>query len=115
MKDVVAVTPDRKDLVDTFTTPRFLGLTGPDGFWAKTGAVGENVIIGVLDTGFWPENPAFSDRTGTNPNGKPGKLDYQQIPGWHGKCVTGRGLQRLDVQPEGDRGAVLHRGSRHCP
>jgi len=89
MKDVVAVTPDRKDLVDTFTTPRFLGLTGPDGFYAKTGALGENVIIGVLDTGFWPENPAFSDRTGTNPNGDSSKLDYQQIPGWHGKCVPG--------------------------
>ena len=89
MKDVVAVTPDTKDLINTFTTPKFLGLTGPDGFWAKTGAVGENVIIGVLDTGFWPENPAFSDRTGTNPNGKPGKLDYHQIPGWHGKCTPG--------------------------
>ncbi|HZF26230.1 MAG TPA: S8 family serine peptidase, partial [Steroidobacteraceae bacterium] len=89
MKDVVAVTPDTKDLVDTFTTPRFLGLTGPDGFYAKTGAVGEDVIIGVLDTGFWPENPAFSDRTGTNPNGKGGKLDYHHIPGWHGKCQNG--------------------------
>lgn len=89
MKDVVAVTPDTKDLVDTFTTPAFLGLTGPTGFYEATGAVGENVIIGVLDTGFWPENPAYSDRTGTNPKGKPGKLDYKQIPGWHGKCTPG--------------------------
>lgn len=89
MKDVVAVTPDTTDLVDTFTTANFLGLAGPNGFWAATGAVGEDVIIGDLDTGFWPENPAFSDRTGTNPNGKSGKLGYQQIPGWHGKCTPG--------------------------
>ncbi|MGQ0834014.1 MAG: S8 family peptidase [Gammaproteobacteria bacterium] len=89
MKDVVAVTPDTTDLVDTFTTPNFLGLAGPSGFWEATGAVGEDVIIGDLDTGFWPENPAYSDRTGTNPNGKSGKLGYHQIPGWHGKCTPG--------------------------
>ena len=88
-KNVVAVTPDAKDLVDTFTTPNFLGLTGSTGYYQTTGAVGENVVIGVLDTGFNPENPAYSDRTGVNPNGKPGKLDYQQIPGWHGKCTPG--------------------------
>jgi subtilisin family serine protease len=89
VKGVVAVTPDAQDAIDTFTTPNFLGLTGPTGYYQTTGAVGENVIIGVLDTGFWPENPAYSDRTGTNPNGKSGKKDYQQIPGWHGKCMPG--------------------------
>jgi hypothetical protein len=88
-RSVVAVTPDRTELVDTFTTPNFLGLTGATGFWQATGAVGENVIIGDLDTGFWPENPAFSDQTGTNPNGKTDKKGYQQIPGWHGKCTPG--------------------------
>jgi subtilisin family serine protease len=88
-KNVVAVTPDSKELLDTFTTPNFLGLTGPTGYYQTTGSVGENVVIGVLDTGFNPENPAYSDRTGVNPNGKSGKLDYQQIPGWHGKCTPG--------------------------
>ncbi len=88
-KGVVAVTPDSTDLLDTFTTPNFLGLTGPTGYYQTTGAVGEDVVIGVLDTGFNPENPAYSDRTGVNPNGKSGKLDYQQLPGWHGKCTPG--------------------------
>jgi hypothetical protein len=32
-KNVVAVTPDSKDLLDTFTTPNFLGLTGPTGYY----------------------------------------------------------------------------------
>ena len=88
-KGVVAVTEETVDSVDTFTTPNFLGLTGASGYYQTTGAVGEDVVIGVLDTGFWPENPTYSDRTGTNPNGKSGKKDYQQIPGWHGKCTPG--------------------------
>ena len=55
-----------------------------------TGATGENVIIGIVDSGVWPEHPSFSDRTDVNGNGtKDGKLGYQQIPGWHGKCDPG--------------------------
>ena len=47
------------------------------------------MIVGDVDTGVWPENPAFSDRTGVGPNGQGGKLAYHQIPGWHGKCTPG--------------------------
>ena len=51
---------------------------------------GEDVIIGIVDGGIWPESLSFTDRTGTNGNGsKDGKLDYHQIPGWHGKCTPG--------------------------
>src|SRR5690606_39300366 len=46
--------------------------------------------IGSADSGVWPEHPSFSDRTGTNGKAsKEGKLAYQQIPGWNGKCVPG--------------------------
>jgi subtilisin family serine protease len=89
-KNVVAVSLDEAVPLDTSTTPAFLGLTGGSGFWQFSGnAVGEDVIIGVLDTGFWPEALSYSDRSGTNPNGKTGKKGYQQIPGWHGKCTPG--------------------------
>jgi subtilisin family serine protease len=48
------------------------------------------VIIGIVDGGIWPESLSFSDRTGTNGNAtKDGKLAYQQIPGWNGRCVPG--------------------------
>jgi subtilisin family serine protease len=90
---VAAVEADVAVPVDTITTPKFLGLTAPGGLWSQLGgfeSAGEDVIIGDIDTGVWPEHPSFSDRTGTNPNGVPGKLDYHQIPGWHGKCVPGQ-------------------------
>ncbi|NNC39193.1 MAG: S8 family peptidase [Acidimicrobiia bacterium] len=86
--DVVMVYQDELMQLDTSTTPDFLGLTAEGGAWGM-GYVGEDVIIGIVDSGIWPEHPSFSDRTGENPKGKPGKLDYQQIPGWHGKCVPG--------------------------
>jgi hypothetical protein len=89
-KGVVAVSKDDLRSVDTSSTPNFLGLSGPAGFWNTTGAKGEGVIIGMVDSGIWPESDSFTDRTGSNGNAtKDGKLDYQQIPGWHGKCTPG--------------------------
>ena len=86
---VLSVARDEIRTMDTSTTPAFLGLSGPDGFWAKK-ATGEDVIIGIIDTGIWPEHPSFSDRTGSNGNdSQDGKLSYQQVPGWHGKCSVG--------------------------
>ncbi len=90
---VVAVTPDEIRQLDTSSTPDFLGLTDADGLWAdlgwpakagkKTDGAGEDVIIGIVDSGIWPEHPSLSDRDAR------GKLVYQQIPGWHGKCTPG--------------------------
>ncbi len=90
---VVSVTKDTLLQLETATTPAFLGLSGADGFYARTGVKGEDVIIGIVDSGIWPEHPSYSDRTGTNGNGtQDGKLSYQQIPGWHGKCTPGVGF-----------------------
>jgi len=95
MPGVLAVNKDEARSLDTSTTPDFLGLTEPGGAWSA--ALGENVIIGIVDGGIWPEHPSFSDRTGSNGNGsKDGKLDYQQIPGWHGKCVPGENFNASD-------------------
>ncbi len=94
---VLAVSKDEIRQLDTSSTPAFLGLTGPTGFYSTTGATGENVIIGIVDTGAWPEHPSFSDRTGVNGNAtKDGKLGYQQIPGWHGKCTPGEAFTAAD-------------------
>jgi subtilisin family serine protease len=86
---VLAVSKDEARALDTSSTPGFLGLPGAAGVWA-TQAKGEGVIIGIIDGGIWPESLSFSDRTGSNGNAsKDGKLDYQQIPGWNGKCIPG--------------------------
>jgi subtilisin family serine protease len=89
-KGVVSVVKDELRQMDTSTTPNFLGLSGPTGFWANTGATGEDVVIGMVDSGIWPESESFTDRTGTNGSGtQNGKLDYHHMPHWKGKCVNG--------------------------
>jgi hypothetical protein len=64
------------------------------------GSAGEDIVIGMVDSGFWPENPS-SDRNAA------GKLVYHNIPHWKGKCHPCRGVQRFGLQPEGYRGALL--------
>lgn len=94
---VVAVTEQQLVKADTSSTPSFLGLdnAATGGLWTKAGGnlKGEGVIIGVIDSGIWPESLSFTDRV--DANGKPaakGFLAYQQIPGWHGKCTPGEGF-----------------------
>jgi subtilisin family serine protease len=93
MPGVLAISRDEMRTMDTATTPTFLGLDAANGLWDQLGGVdnaGEGIIIGIIDSGAWPESLSFSDRTGTNGNAtKDGKLAYQQIPGWHGKCTPG--------------------------
>ncbi len=90
---VLAVSKDELRQAVTSSTPTFLGLDAPGGLWDQLGGVGragEDIIIGDVDSGIWPESLSFSDRTGENGNAtKDGKLDYHQIPGWHGKCTPG--------------------------
>ena len=58
---VVAVQRDRLAHTLTTTTPHFLGA---DRVWPTLGGparAGRNVVIGVLDSGIWPEHPSFRD------------------------------------------------------
>jgi Subtilase family/Fibronectin type-III domain/PA domain/Peptidase inhibitor I9 len=88
---IVAVTPDEIHTIDTSSTPNFLGLIDGSGNWTFP-AKGEGIIIGDVDSGIWPEALSFADRVDANgvPSSAPtAKRAYQQIPGWHGKCVPG--------------------------
>jgi len=87
--DVLAVTPDELHEINTSTTPSFLGLTGAGGLWDQLGGptgtrthagAGENIAIGVVDSGIWPQSKSFSDRDAN------GKLIYQPFGGRHGRC-----------------------------
>ncbi len=81
--------------VNTSSTPAFLGLNAPGGLWDQLGGVnkgglgkgaGEDVVIGDVDGGYWPENPAFSDR---KVDGSNGSLYPHKVTGFTGACEAG--------------------------
>jgi subtilisin family serine protease len=77
---VKAVYPDRLQKVDTSTSPY---LIKADKMWAALGGQsngGEGVIVGIIDTGIWPEHPSFS-----NPD-PAGKTYPAPPPSWGGAC-----------------------------
>jgi hypothetical protein len=58
---VVAVQADTPEQPQTDTTPEFLGATD---VWPTLGGqnnAGDNVLVGVIDTGVWPEHPSYAD------------------------------------------------------
>ena len=89
---------DEARKMDTVSTSAFLGLSAPGGVWSQSvgglAVKGEDIIIGIVDGGIWPESPSYADRTDT---GKPvssgGALAYGAPPaGWTGSCAAGEGF-----------------------
>ncbi len=99
---VTAVVPSALHTLDTTRTPAFLGISGAGGLWSQLDGAsrlikGEDVIIGVIDTGVWPENASFGDKV--DALGNPvaytgaGTSAYGPPPAkWKGTCVTGQGF-----------------------
>jgi subtilisin family serine protease len=58
--NVAKVVPNTIRQLMTDNTPKFLGLSAPNGPWAN-GLTGEDVVVGVIDSGIWPEHPSFAD------------------------------------------------------
>ncbi len=64
-RGIAGVWEDRLRYVSTADTPEFLGLTDPGtGLAAARGLTGENVIIGIIDSGIAADHPSFSDTAG---------------------------------------------------
>lgn len=91
--DVLRVSRDQLRFPTTDNSPSFLGLTDPVSGLHSLGVLGEDVIVGVIDTGAWPENPSFSDQVDlADRPGASGKLSkaYGPPPAhWHGTCQSG--------------------------
>ena len=71
VEGVVAVQQDSLEQPLTDVTPAFLGAAA---VWPSLGGstkAGEGVIVGVLDTGIWPEHPALADHGLAAPPGGP--------------------------------------------
>ena len=84
---VAQIFANRLVSTQTNNTPRFLGLSGEGGVWNRfvdgQEHAGEGQIIGVIDSGFWPESPSFAPLAEPRP-------DADAIAAkWHGECVAG--------------------------
>jgi subtilisin family serine protease len=80
---VLALAKDVAAHPDTTLSPHFLGLDAPGGIWSQLNSnnakAGAGIVVGVIDTGIWPENPSFAGNTGI------------PVPAtWHGTCVAGQ-------------------------
>ncbi|XP_020274980.1 subtilisin-like protease SBT1.8 [Asparagus officinalis] len=72
---VIGVYNDSIFELHTTRSPNFLGLNLGDGLWTDKFDAGDNVVIGLVDTGIWPEEPSFDD-AGLPPI----------PPEWRGEC-----------------------------
>ncbi|CAI5459622.1 unnamed protein product [Closterium sp. Yama58-4] len=74
---VASVRASRVFRRQTSDSPQFLGLLGK--VWPAVGGqskAGEGTVVGIVDTGIWPEHPSFSDKG----------LSLQLPAWWKGKC-----------------------------
>ncbi|HUR12989.1 MAG TPA: S8 family serine peptidase [Mycobacteriales bacterium] len=89
---VTALEPDALRQADTTYSPEYLRLSEPGGLWSQLGgqnAAGTGVIVGVIDTGIWPESPSFAG--GALKRDKAGQpVASTGLRGrWFGDCVQG--------------------------
>ncbi|KAI5428502.1 subtilisin-like protease SBT3 isoform X1 [Lathyrus oleraceus] len=79
MDGFVAAYQDKTATIDTTHTFEFLSLDSPNGLWNASN-FGEDIIVGVIDSGVWPESQSFQDDGMT-----------KKIPSkWKGTCEIGQ-------------------------
>ncbi|GLU00528.1 hypothetical protein SLE2022_178910 [Rubroshorea leprosula] len=84
MDAFVAAIPDRSMRLHTTHSYQFLGLEQGRGLWQASN-LESDVIIGVIDTGIWPEHPSFHD------------YGFGPVPTkWKGACESGTNFSPLN-------------------
>ncbi len=93
---VLQVSPDALQSMDTSSTVSFLGLDAKKGLWKQLGGVdeaGDDVVIGIIDSGIWPESLSFSDTmnddtdTWSSGGGEEDEVVYEAPENWAALCV----------------------------
>jgi subtilisin family serine protease len=78
---VVRLEKDQLRQPDTTLSPSFLGLDRAGGLWSQLGGnkkAGAGIVVGIVDSGIWPESDAFKGGTGI------------PVPStWTGSCQSG--------------------------
>ncbi|KAK9112749.1 hypothetical protein Scep_020268 [Stephania cephalantha] len=77
MSGYIATYPETFGHLHTTHTPRFIGLKKHAGLWPAA-RFGDDMIIGIVDTGIWPESESFKD------HGMPPVPER-----WRGACEIG--------------------------
>ncbi len=133
---VLLVSPDTIQTVDTSSTPTFLGLDAKKGLWAQLDGVdkaGDGIVIGIIDSGIWPESLSFADSVDEDGNwvlgsegddygqDKHGDKDidtvYKKPKQWNAACVLDNatcnnkliGAQYFNAAWGGDAGIMAQR------
>ena len=75
----ISAYPDRVATIDTTHTFEFLSLDPSSGLWHASN-LGEGIIVGVIDTGVWPDSESFKD------DGMTKELPKK----WKGTCEEGQ-------------------------
>ncbi|KAI3934214.1 hypothetical protein MKW92_006541 [Papaver armeniacum] len=76
----LSATPDDMFSLHTTHTPQFLGLQNGKGLWQAPN-LASDVIVGIIDTGIWPEHVSFSDAGAKYMSPTPAR--------WKGHCENG--------------------------
>jgi subtilisin family serine protease len=88
--EVAQVVPNELQPLDDYrdkSAGSFLGVQDGNGLWAN-GVTGKDVVVGIIDSGIWPEHPSFAD-TG-----------YEPLPGYVGlPCQFGDTAYNPDDAP----------------
>lgn len=106
LKNNAAVADVQADLtrhLDTVSTPAFLKLSAAGGLWSQFAGgsliKGENMVVGIIDGGIWPESAAFADRVDASgaPTFNPAaSLAYVSAPAtFIGSCMPGEGFDPI--------------------
>ena len=95
-KNVANVWEDTPYEMETNNSPEFLGLLDKKGGLRRDlGLEGEDIIVGIIDSGIVPQHPSFSDVEQKKSKGKSkgkSKVVYDDPPAhWAGVCQLGEG------------------------
>ncbi len=88
--DVARVWKDELRHPLTDNTPDYLDITGGGGPW-RNGLTGEDIVVGIIDSGIWPEHPSFADEPTPRFGDKGKRIPYGPPPAsWTGTdCAFG--------------------------